>query len=151
MHLPSFLWLWKIAAWSMGLSLLAYTLLAITGFWMFQTRTTGQSPVISWIDNTPVQVIHYIIGMTMISLVMLLLAIGIVGTLGHFGTLGHSSHLWAGLIVVLLVLLSGMSAKQIQAGKPWARRLHIGLNVFLLIGFTMVSLTGWSVVQKYLP
>ncbi|MBO1058805.1 MAG: DUF4079 domain-containing protein, partial [Dolichospermum sp. JUN01] len=26
MHLPSFLWLWKIAAWSMGLSLLAYVI-----------------------------------------------------------------------------------------------------------------------------
>ncbi|NEQ88363.1 MAG: DUF4079 domain-containing protein, partial [Moorea sp. SIO2I5] len=31
MNLPSFLWLWKIAAWSMGLSLCAYVLLAITG------------------------------------------------------------------------------------------------------------------------
>ena len=41
MDLPSFIWLWKIAAWSMGLSLLAYFLLAVTGIWMFRTRASG--------------------------------------------------------------------------------------------------------------
>ena len=43
MHLPSFLWLWKIAAWSMGLSLLAYLFLAITGIWMLRVRTNPES------------------------------------------------------------------------------------------------------------
>lgn len=87
----------------------------------------------------------------MVGLVLLLLAVGIVGTLGHFGTLGHSSHLLAGLIVVGLVLLSAGSATQISAKQPWARLLHIGTNVTLLFGFLWVSLTGWSVVQKHLP
>ncbi|MBD2627608.1 DUF4079 domain-containing protein [Trichormus variabilis] len=153
MHLPSFLWLWKIAAWSMGLSLLAYLFLAITGIWMFRVRTTGEPPLgvlLPW-NRGEVRLIHYIIGMTMVSLVLLLLAVGIVGTLGHFGSLGHSSHLIAGLMVVALVLGSAFSATQISPRKPWARPLHIGLNIVLFTGFTWVSLTGWTVVQKYLP
>lgn len=84
-------------------------------------------------------------------LVLLLLGIGIVGTLGHFGSLGHSWHLLAGLVVVSLVFLSVWSAVQIKLMKPWGRLLHVGTNFVLLIGFVWVSLTGWDVVQKYLP
>jgi hypothetical protein len=153
MHLPSFLWLWKIAAWSMGLSILAYAILGMTGFWLWQVRNTGRSPigVVLPSVNNLVKTFHYTIGITMVSLVLLLLAIGIVGTLGHFGSLGHSSHLIAGLTVVVLVLVSAVSATQIGARKPWARPVHIGCNILLFAGFTWVSLTGWSVVQKYLP
>ncbi len=129
----------------MGLSLLAYLLLAVTGVWMFNSRRTCSSRP-NWLRS-----LHYLLGGSMVSLVMLLLAIGIVGTLGHFGTLGHSSHLSAGLAVVGLVLLSAGSATQISTKLPWARSLHIGTNIALLIGLLWVSLTGWSVVQKYLP
>lgn len=129
----------------MGLSLLAYLLLAVTGVWLFQARQTRSSRP-SWLRST-----HYMIGGSMVLLVLLLLAIGIVGTLGHFGTLGHSSHLSAGLTVVGLVLLSAASATQISAKRPWVRSLHVGTNIILFIGLLWVSLTGWSVVQKYLP
>lgn len=129
----------------MGLSLLAYLLLAVTGIWMFRARQTLSSKP-SWLRS-----LHYIIGGSMVGLVLLLLAIGIVGTLGHFGTLGHSSHLPVGLAVVGLVLLSAGSATQIDAKRTWARSLHIGTNIALFVGFLWVSLTGWSVVQKYLP
>ena len=87
----------------------------------------------------------------MVGLVLLLLAVGIVGTLGHFGSLGHSPHLIAGLTVVGLVLLSYGSATQINIKQPLARSLHIGTNIALLVGFLWVSLSGWGVVQKYLP
>jgi hypothetical protein len=149
MNLPSFIWLWKIAAWSMGLSLLAYLLLAVTGIWMFRERTLPHFPSFPWFigGRREVRSLHY----TMVSLVLLLLAVGIVGTLGHFGSLGHSSHLIAGLIVVVLVLLSALSATQISTRRSWARPLHIGVNIILFGGFTWVSLTGWMVVQKYLP
>lgn len=129
----------------MGLSLLAYLLLAITGVWMFQTRKAN-SPRPFWLRS-----LHYAIGGSMVLLVLLLLGIGIVGTLGHFGSLGHSQHLNAGLVVVGLVLLSAGSATQISARRTWARRLHVGTNIILLVGFMWVSLSGWSVVQKYLP
>ncbi|MGA7932270.1 MAG: DUF4079 domain-containing protein [Kovacikia sp.] len=145
MHLPSFLWLWKIAAWSMGFAVVAYLLLALSGSWMFFTRQQRkQRP--DWLRP-----FHYLTGVVMAGLVLLLLGIGIVGTLGHYGSLGHSTHLIAGVAVVDLVFLSAWSATQISAAKPWARWLHIGTNLILFIAFTWVSLTGWSVVQKYLP
>jgi hypothetical protein len=148
LDLPSFLWLWKIAAWSMGLSLLAYLLLTVTGWWMFQARTNLHplNPQLAWL-----RLLHSSIGGSMVLLVLLLLAIGIVGTLGHFGSLGHSQHLAAGLIVVVLVLISAGSATLISPKRPWARSLHIGTNAVLFLGFLWVSLTGWVVVQKYLP
>ncbi|NHC37070.1 DUF4079 domain-containing protein [Scytonema millei] len=145
MDLPSFLWLWKIAAWSMGLSLLAYLLLTVTGWQMFQARTNFH-PRPSWLH-----LLHYSIGGSMVLLVLLLLAIGIVGTLGHFGSLGHSQHLTAGLIVVALTLISAVSATLISPKRQWARSLHVGTNAVLFLGFLWVSLTGWVVVQKYLP
>jgi ABC-type amino acid transport system permease subunit len=145
MNLPSFIWLWKIAAWSMGLSLLAYSLLAVTGVWIFRARTSQQERP-SWLGS-----LHYVFGSCMVLLVLLLLSVGIVGTFGHFGSLGHSPHLAAGSIAVLLVLVSAFAATQISAGKPWARTLHVGANISLFFGFAWVSFTGWTVVQKYLP
>ena len=145
MNLPSFLWLWKIAAWSMGFSIFAYLLLAGTGIGMYIKRTS-HSPCPRWLRP-----FHYIVGGIMVFLVLLLLFIGIIGTLGHYGSLGHSSHLVAGWLVVGLVLLSAWSATQISVDKPWARSLHISTNFVLFVGFLLVSLTGWEVVQKYLP
>lgn len=86
----------------------------------------------------------------MVGLVLLLLAIGIVGTLGQYSTLGHSGHLIAGLSVVALVLLSAGSATQISLMGSWARAVHVGTNIVLFVGLAWVSLTGWEVVQKYL-
>jgi hypothetical protein len=145
LNLPSFLWLWKIAAWSMGLSLFAYFLLGMTGTWLFFSRRAHQ-PRPGWLRP-----FHYLVGGTMVALVLLLLVIGLIGTLGYYGSLGHSAHLPAGLFVVSLTLLSGWSATQISPKRPWARSLHLGTNVVLLIGFAFVTLTGWTVVQKYLP
>ncbi|NET55736.1 MAG: DUF4079 domain-containing protein [Symploca sp. SIO2E6] len=144
MDLPSFLWLWRIAAWSMGLSLLAYLILGITGSVLFVQRNSGQ-PRVSWL-----QPLHQITGWVMVSLVLLLLVIGIVGTLGHYGSLGHSGHLVAGFSAVALVLLSAGSSTQISK-QSWVRSIHIGTNIALLLGFTWVSFSGWQVVQKYLP
>lgn len=129
----------------MGLSLLAYLLLASTGVVLFQTRITGMP------RPEGLRSLHYLFGGILVLLVLLLLAIGIVGTLGHFGTLGHSSHLIAGIIVVVLVLLSAGSALLIDSQRPWMRSLHIGTNITLFLGLVWVSLTGWDVVQKYLP
>lgn len=128
----------------MGLSIVAYGFLGITGGWMFYTRQHRlDRPV--WLRS-----LHYSLGFILVTLVLLLLGIGIVGTLGHYGTLGHSLHFPAGLAVVALVLLSAWSATQISL-YPGARFLHLATNALLLLGLTVVSLTGWDVVQKYLP
>lgn len=145
MNLPSFLWLWKIAAWSMGLSMFAYFLLVISGIWLFKGRTKKQ-PRPTWLRPT-----HYIIGSIMVCLVLVLLSIGLIGTIGHYGSLGHSPHLIAGLIVVFMVLLSAWSSTQIHPTRPWARSLHVKTNIALFLGFVFVGLSGLSVVQKYLP
>ncbi|MBD1838281.1 DUF4079 domain-containing protein [Coleofasciculus sp. FACHB-64] len=145
MNLPSFLWLWKIAAWSMGLSILAYLLLGVTGSWMFAARQQRSSQP-RWL-----RLFHYATGAILVALVLLLLAIGIVGTLGHYGSLAHSAHWIAGWAVVVLVLLSAGSAILINPNRAWARSVHIATNLVLFVGLAWVSLTGWSVVQKYLP
>lgn len=145
MHLPSFLWLWEIAAWSMGLSLMAYSCLAMTGFAIAHYRQTQQPRPTWW------RTIHLVIGSTLVTLVVGLLAIGVVGTLGHYGNLGHSIHGTVGVFVVGLTLSSAAIALQIQRGKPWARTLHVRLNIVLGAAFLWVLWTGWVVVQKYLP
>ena len=145
MDLPSFLWLWKIAAWSMGLAIAAYGLQAVSGGWMYYSRT-NRTLRPSWL-----RFFHYVTGIVMVMLVVLLLIIGIVGTVGHYGSLMHSPHFSAGLLVVALVSLSAWSSTKISSQRPWARSLHIGTNIVLFSGFVFVSLTGWEVVQKYLP
>lgn len=143
--LPSFLWLWRIAAWSMGLTLAAYGILALSG-WGMRSQRLNRQPRPDWLRP-----FHYGIGIIMVSLVLLLLGIGIVGTLGEYGSLGHSVHLAAGLLVVLLVLFSAFTASQISYANPWARVFHVGTNIILFVALSAVSLSGWSVVQKYLP
>lgn len=144
MDLPSFLWLWRIAAWSMGLAIFAYLILSISGTTIF-IRRQGTISAPNWL-----RLFHYSFGGILIILVILLLGIGLVGTLGHYGSLGHSWHLPAGLVTVVLVLISAWSATQISQEKSWARVVHVTLNLILLVSFIAVSLTGWGVVQKYL-
>lgn len=154
MDLPSFLWLWKIAAWSMGLTLLLYVCLASVGGFMRAQRLQGQTePQVSAAPALflTLRRVHVGLGVLLTLTVLLLLAIGIIGTLGHFGSLGHSSHLPAGLTVVALTLTSAWSATQINhPNKPWARSLHLAINGLLAIALILVSWTGWTVVQKYL-
>ena len=111
---------------------------------MFYGRVArvGRPP---WLRNA-----HYAGGIIIVFLVLLLLAIGVVGTLGHYGSLGHSSHLGAGSLVVGLICLSAWSANQINGGNSWARSLHVMVNAILFVGLVYVSWTGWEVVQKYL-
>ena len=129
----------------MGLSLSAYLLLLASGGWLF-TSHRGLSARPGWLRP-----LHLAVGGIIVFLVLLLLAVGLMGTLGYYGSLGHSPHLAAGLTVVGLTLLSSWSALQISPQRRWARRLHLGTNLVLLVGFMVVSWTGWTVVQKYLP
>ncbi len=129
----------------MGLSLLVYGLLAASGFWMAHLRSSQQFRPAWW------RSLHLLLGSLLVSLVLLLLGIGLVGTLGHYGSLGHSMHLPAGLMVVSLVLFSAWNAIHIGPRYPWARPLHVTTNLILGLGFLLVSVTGWQVVQKYLP
>lgn len=146
MHLPSFLWLWRVAAWAMGLAVLAFVIQGVLGW---QMRSRRLSPAfVPWKETRS---LHVFCGWVMVALVGVLLAIGVVGTLGHFGSLGHSWHLPAGLTVVALVAGSAWSAHRIHPLRPWARPLHLSLSATLLLALVWVTATGWTVVQKYLP
>jgi len=136
LDLPSFLWLWKIAAWAMGLTIAAYLIQIVTGSGLL-------------FGAKKMRPLHIGMGIAIAVLVLVLLGIGIVGTIGHYGSLGHSSHLWSGLAVVELVFLSAWSAVLIPS-QPWARSVHVGVNFLLCLGLVWVSITGWEVVQKYL-
>jgi hypothetical protein len=144
LNLPSFLWLWRIAAWAMGGAIAFYLLLLFSGAWMFYGRTTRIGRP-AWLRNA-----HYLGGIIIVFLVVLLLAIGVVGTVGYYGNLGHSLHLWSGLLVVGLISVSAWSANQIDAHQASARSLHVSINAILFFGLAYVSWTGWEVVQKYL-
>ena len=128
----------------MGLSLLTYSILAVTGLGMAHTRK-AQLPHAAW------RTTHITLGLSLTILVLGLSSIGIVGTLGQYGSLGHSNHGIFGGIVVSITLLSAGAALQIQRGYAWARPLHIALNVLLGAAFLGVLWTGWIVVQQYLP
>ena len=129
----------------MGLSIAAYTVLAVSGAGLFYTRPDQRFFRPKWLRSA-----HFVTGVVMVLLVLLLLSIGVVGTLGEFGSLGHSLHLPAGLIVVAVTLMSAWSATRISPERPWARKLHLSLNAVLLFAFIAVTASGWSVVQKYL-
>jgi hypothetical protein len=148
-NLPDFLWLWRIAAWSMGLTLTTCSLLAATGWVLRRSRMLADSPMLGF--RPSLRRSHLVLGGVLVALVLLLLAVGIVGTLGHFGRLGHSPHLWAGLSVVGLVGLSAWSASRIAIERPWARSLHLRVNAALVLALLWVLQSGWVVVQKYLP
>lgn len=128
----------------MGLSIVAYLCLAMTGIWINQARQQ-QRQSSRWLTST-----HSFLGWVLVFLVLLLLGIGIVGTLGHFGSLYQSPHFIAGWLVVALVLISAWTATQIDPRRPWIRLLHIANNVVLFFAMAWVSWTGWLVVQKYL-
>ncbi|MEM6714864.1 MAG: DUF4079 domain-containing protein [Cyanobacteria bacterium P01_D01_bin.6] len=155
MDLPSFIWLWRIAAWAMGLTVFLFVCLAALGGWLRYLRLQGETvpKVEAQTSLLPsLRLLHFSLGIVLVLTVLLLLAIGIVGTLGHFGSLGHSLHLPAGLTVVTLTLTSAWSAIQIgHPHKPWARSLHLTINGLLMLALLLVSWSGWIVVQKYLP
>lgn len=129
----------------MGLSLSAYLCLLASGSWLLSSRLEKATRP-SWLRS-----LHIAFGIVIVILVAILLSIGIVGTLGEYGTLGHSLHLPTGLIVVALVGLSAWSGSRIHPTRTWARPLHWSANGSLAIAFTVVTWTGWQVVQKYLP
>lgn len=130
----------------MGLTVTLYLGLAAIGLALrVQRLQIGVKPW-KWL-----RFLHYGLGIVLVVIVLELLTIGIVGTLGHFGSLGHSWHLPAGLTVVILTLASAWSASRIHPKRPWARPLHLRLNGMLFIALALVSWTGWTVVQKYLP
>lgn len=113
---------------------------------IFVEESYRKKPRPSWLRP-----FHWITGTILVILILILLSIGLMGTIGYYGSLGHSWHLPAGLTVVTLVLLSAWTSTQIHPSRPWARKLHVNVNIALFFALLAVGLTGLFVVQKYLP
>lgn len=128
----------------MGLAILTYGLLAVAGLTIRWRRSRDRS----W---GVLGMVHRVLGVVLVLLILCLFTIGIVGTLGHFGSLGHSPHLVAGVSVVALTAAAAWSGWRIGEGTIEARSLHG--RIVLLLGSLLVwvGLSGWFVVQKYLP
>ncbi|WP_017326670.1 DUF4079 domain-containing protein [Synechococcus sp. PCC 7336] len=154
LDLPSFMWLWQIAAWSMGLTIALVLCLAVLGWTMRRQRLQYQVAPATGSQLRRLQSLrrlHYRLGILLGLTVLELLAIGLIGTLGHYGRLGQSQHLPAGLAVVSLTVLSVWSGPKIHPLRPWARSVHLAANGSLVLALSWVSWTGWIAVQKYLP
>lgn len=139
------MWLWRLAAWSMGLTLVCYAGLLGIGWYIRRKRLDRRiSP--RWL-----RMLHLLVGFVMLGLILVLLAIGLVGTLGHFGSLGHSWHLPVGLGVVLLSLGAAWTGTRIRYDLVQSRSLHIRVNGLLGAGLILALISGWAAVQKYIP
>jgi Protein of unknown function (DUF4079) len=138
------LWLWKIAAWSMGLSMLTITLLGVSGYRLWQSRNRGK-PAKAWLYQA-----HPVLGKILVFLTLLLWSVGFYGTVQDHGHLRFSAHFWAGSVMVILVCTSAWTAFQIPR-YSWARPLHLGLNGLIVCLLFWVLATGWVVVQPHLP
>ncbi len=147
-------WVFQFPAWSMGFCLIIVPLLALTGYWLRQQRLHQWQrqrlrPV--WLRN-----LHWGLGSVFLALMIFLWAFGVVGTVARHGSLQYSGHFWAGNTMLALTLLSVWSANQINNRKAWpvirlwARPVHLGTNLVILLGLGWVSWTGWAVVQQYL-
>ena len=123
-----------------------YMGLLVVGLILRRKRLNRNGRHMRWLRR-----LHIVAGVTMVVLVLVLLAIGIIGTLGHFGSLGHSWHLPVGLTVVGLAIASALSGRRIHPQRPLSRPIHLGINSALAVALLLVVVSGWSVVQKYLP
>ena len=109
MDLPSFIWLWRIAAWSMGLSLTVYVGLLVTGGGVWYGRSHQKSQL-SWL-----RLVHIVLGVILLALVLVLLGIGIVGTRSE----EHTSELQSLTNLVCRLLLE--KKKKIEIGRASCR------------------------------
>lgn len=131
----------------MGLTLFLFLCLALSGGFGRWQRLGGkgcQQIAGRW------RSLHIGLGGLLVTTVLLLLAIGLVGSWGEHHSWGHSSHLWAGCSVVVLVIFSAIAGLRSRGGDRW-RVWHLGANGCLLLALLWVLLSGWQVVQPYLP
>jgi len=160
----------------MGLTIAAYCVLAVSGLSLASLDRASLLHPIDPISTDPISTdptptehaqaslaatrsslrfqlrsLHIFSGVVIVGLVLLLLAIGIVGTLGHFGTLGHSLHLPVGLTVVGLTIAAAVTGLRISGDRLHSRIQHRRVDFVLLLALVWVVFTGWDVVQKYLP
>ena len=86
-----------------------------------------------------------------------ILAVTLLGAVGGMGVtfLKHGKlligpHLFVGLAVATLVILTASLGPSLQKGKDWARTLHVTTNGLVLALFGWQAISGIAIVQKLL-
>jgi hypothetical protein len=75
---------------------------------------------------------------------------GMAATFLKNGKLILGPHLFVGLGVVVLVIVTASLGPSLQKGKDWARALHVSMNGLALLLFGWQAISGIAIVEKLL-
>jgi hypothetical protein len=88
------------------------------------------------------------------SLLLALMTLGTVGGLAvtyvNNGKLFVGPHLLVALGMLSLIAIAASLVPLMQAGREWARKIHVGLNMLLVTLFLWQAVTGMQIVNKLL-
>jgi hypothetical protein len=88
------------------------------------------------------------------SLLLALMTLGTVGGLAvtyvNNGKLFVGPHLLVALGMLSLIAVAASLSPLMQAGRVWARKIHVGLNMLLMSLFLWQAVSGMQIVNKLL-
>ncbi len=93
---------------------------------------------------------HARLGPVILAVTLLGAAGGMTATFLKNGKLVIGPHLFVGLAVAVLVILTASLGPSLQKGKDWARTLHVTTNGLVLTLFGWQAISGITIVQKLL-
>jgi hypothetical protein len=93
---------------------------------------------------------HARLGPVILAITLLGAAGGMAVTVLKNGKLVIGPHLFVGLAVGVLVILTASLAPSLRKGKDWARTLHVTINGLVLTLFGWQAITGIAIVRKLL-
>ncbi|ESA31958.1 hypothetical protein N836_28605 [Leptolyngbya sp. Heron Island J] len=93
---------------------------------------------------------HYQSGAIILAVMILGAFGGIVSTYLSAGEIPAIAHLFVGLGMTALIAIAAALVPLMQRGQLWARQIHIGANVTLLLLFSWQIFTGLEIVQELL-
>ena len=91
---------------------------------------------------------HYQVGSVLLALMVLGTIGGMAATYVNNGKLFVGPHLLVGLGMTGMIATSAALAPFMQKGADWARLIHVGLNMTLVLLFAWQAFTGLQIVQK---
>jgi hypothetical protein len=91
---------------------------------------------------------HYQVGSILLALMVLGTIGGMAATYVNNGKLFVGPHLLVGLGMTAMIATSAALAPFMQKGADWARSLHVGLNMILVVLFAWQAFSGVQIVQK---